>query len=273
MPFVAGLQPELGADGPDAVFAFRGDRLLVRLEGERARLPERAELERLVALDQTHYLGRLDDVRCFTVEVDGAVEPPAGWAFEGLRALFGRLEDDHFSIAGRAVQIVEWDRSHRFCGRCGEPTERMDTERARRCPRCGYLSFPRVTPAVIMRVERGDQILLARNAARGGTFWSVLAGFVEPGESLEEAVAREVREEVSLEVRHIRYFGSQSWPFPHQLMLGFTAEYAGGEISVDPSELVDAGWYTRDHLPNLPSKMSIARKLIDDWLLGAAGPG
>jgi NAD+ diphosphatase len=117
-----------------------------------------------------------------------------------------------------------------------------------------------------MRVERGDRILLARNVNFALGFYSVLAGFVEPGETLEEAVAREIDEEVSLTVRNIRYFGSQSWPFPHQLMLGFTAEYADGEITADPTELAEAGWYTRDSLPNLPSKMSIARKLIDNWL-------
>jgi NAD+ diphosphatase len=266
MPFVAGLQPEPGLDGPVAWFAFHGDRLLVQLDGDRVTLPDRSQLIGSIDPDATHYLGRLDGVRCFTLEVEGTIDPSPGHAFEGLRALFSRLDDDYFSIAGRAAQIVEWDRSHRFCGRCGEPTLRMETERARRCPRCGFLSFPRVTPAVIMRVERGDRVLLARNVNFVQGFYSVLAGFVEPGETLEEAVAREVEEEVSLEVRNIRYFGSQSWPFPHQLMLGFTADYAGGEIAADPAELAEAGWYTRDSLPNLPSKISIARRLIDNWL-------
>src|SRR5262249_6174054 len=155
----------------------------------------------------------------------------AGATFEGLRALYGRLSDEHYAIAGRAAQILVWDQTHRFCGRCGEPTVHAPTERAKLCPSCGLLSFPRLSPAVIMLVRRGaDEFLLARNRAFADGFFSVLAGFVEPGESLEEAVAREVEEEVGLEVDSIRYFGSQPWPFPHQLMIGFVARYASGEI-------------------------------------------
>jgi NAD+ diphosphatase len=144
----------------------------------------------------------------------------------------------------------------------------METERARRCPRCGFMSFPRLSPAVIMRIDRDDRILLARNVSFAQGFFSVLAGFVEPGESLEEAVVREVHEEVGLELTDIRYFGSQPWPFPHQLMIGFTARYAGGEIQIEPTELAEAGWYGRDALPALPGKISISRRLIDAWIEG-----
>lgn len=266
VPFLPGIRVPEDTTRPSAWFVFRGDQLLVRVEGERARLAHWSDLADVAAHDTRHYLGRLDDVDCFTVELEATHEPPPGMAFEGLRALFGRLSEEHFSVAGRAVQIVLWDRTHRFCGRCGEATLRLEAERARRCPRCGLLSFPRVSPAVIMRVERGDAILLGRNVNFQEGMYSCLAGFVEPGEDLEETVAREVQEEAGIHVRDIRYFGSQPWPFPHSLMLGFVAQYAGGEIHIDPTELADAGWFTRDNLPTLPSKMSIARKLIDAWI-------
>jgi NAD+ diphosphatase len=160
-----------------------------------------------------------------------------------------------------------WDQTHRFCGRCGEPTVHAPSERAKLCPKCGLLSFPRLSPAVIMLIQRGDEFLLARNPNFPEAFYSVLAGFVEPGESLEEAVAREVREEVGLEVTDIRYFSSQPWPFPHSLMIGFTCTYAGGDIVPQPDEIVHAAWFSRNgELPRLPGKLSIARKLID-WFL------
>lgn len=221
-----------------------------------------------VDFDSGHYLGRLHDVDCYTVLLDEALEPPDGASYEGLRGLYGRLPEDYFTIAGRAVQILLWDQTHRFCGRCGEPTVHAPSERAKLCPKCGLLSFPRLSPAVIMLVQRGeDEFLLARNPNFPEAFYSVLAGFVEPGESLEEAVAREVREEVGLEVTDIRYFSSQPWPFPHSLMIGFTCTYAGGDIVPQPDEIVHAAWFSRNgELPRLPGKLSIARKLID-WFL------
>ena len=266
--FVPAVRPPERPSERAVWFAFQGDQLLVVPADTEAALPEWAELERLGASPATaHYLGRLEDVDCFALDINpenGQLQLPDGRSLEGLRALYGRLPDNLFSVAGRAAQILEWDRTHRFCGRCGAPTERLQDERARRCPKCELLAYPRLSPAVIMLVRKGDEILLARNAARGGTFWSVLAGFVEPGESLEEAVVREVREEVGVEIRDLRYFGSQPWPFPHQLMIGFTANYASGEIQVDPHELVEARWFPKDELPEqLPSRISIARRLID----------
>jgi NAD+ diphosphatase len=207
-------------------------------------------------------------VDCYAVEIGEGLQPPAETAFEGLRALYGRMPDEYFSIAGRAVQILLWDNTHRFCGRCGQATVNAPAERAKLCPRCGLLSFPRLSPAVIMLVRRSaDELLLARNRSFAEGFFSVLAGFVEPGESLEEAVAREVREEVGLEVADIRYFGSQPWPFPHSLMIGFTATYASGEIHPQEDEIVEAAWFSRGgQLPRLPGKLSIARRLIDSFL-------
>jgi NAD+ diphosphatase len=252
-----------------AWFAFRGDRLLVQAEQDRAALPEYAELARLgVEFDAGHYLGRIGETDCYAVSLPDAFEPPAGLALEGLRALYARLPDDEYGVAGRAAQILVWDQTHRFCGRCGTPTINAPAERAKLCPQCGLLSFPRLSPAVIMLVQRGeDELLLARNRAFVDGFFSVLAGFVEPGESLEEAVAREVYEEVGLHVRDIAYFGSQPWPFPHQLMIGFTAHYADGDIRLQADEIAEAAWFNRrGELPKLPGKLSIARRLIDAFL-------
>ena len=191
--------------------------------------------------------------------------------FEGLRQVYGRLDEDLFWVAARAVQIVDWDRTHKICGRCGNQLITKTTERAKECPQCGLLHFPRLAPAIIVLVERDRELLLARSRHFLPGMYSVLAGFVEPGESLEEAVVREVKEEVGLTVKDIKYFGSQPWPFPHSLMIGFTAIYAGGEITLDDTEIEDAGWFTVDNLPPIPSKISIARKLID-WFRAKQRP-
>lgn len=213
-----------------------------------------------------HYLGLLDGRHTYAVEIAPENEPPPGHAFRGLRTIYGRVPDEVFAVAGRAAQIVEWDRSHQFCGRRGSPTEYAPGERAKRCPRCGLLSFPRLSPAIIVLVERGEEVLLAHGAGFAEGVYSTLAGFVEPGESLEEAVQREIREEVGIALSDIRYFGSQPWPFPHSLMIGFTAKHAGGEIQIDGREIVDAQWFSVADLPKLPQKISIARRLVDSYV-------
>ncbi len=265
--FWPGVRPPDEVAPSSAWFAFQGDRLLVRLDGDVVVMPDWLELESIGANHSSrHYLGRLDQIDCYVVDIGDSAEITEGLGLEGLRALYGRVPDEQLSLAGRAVQVLDWDRNHRYCGRCGELTVSLPTERAKRCPSCGLLNFPRLSPAVIMRIDRGEQVLLGRGPHFPEAFYSVLAGFVEPGESLEETVVREVYEEVGLEITDLRYFGSQPWPFPNSLMLGFTARYAGGEIRINPEELVDAAWFSRDRLPQLPSKMSISRQLIDAWL-------
>jgi NAD+ diphosphatase len=214
------------------------------------------------------FLGRLDGVECWAAGLGREAEIPEGTTLMDLRAAYGILGERRWAIAGRAVQLLEWDRTNRFCGACATPTELAPGERAKRCPSCGLLAFPRLAPAIITLVTRGDEALLGQGVNFGVPMYSCLAGFVEPGETLEEAVAREVREEVGVEIADIRYQRSQPWPFPHSLMLGFRAEWAGGEIEVDPVEIVDAKWFTRDDLPMVPPGLSIARTLIDDWLRG-----
>ncbi|HEX9259751.1 MAG TPA: NAD(+) diphosphatase [Acidimicrobiales bacterium] len=215
-----------------------------------------------------HFVGMLGTTACWAVDVpDGAPEPDDAF-YSDLRQLFGRLPEVQWSVAGRAVQLVDWGRTHRFCGRCGSPTEPASGERAMRCPSCRLLAFPRLAPAVITLITRGDEALLARGKTFPVPMYSCIAGFVEPGETLEEAVRREVREEVGVEVADVAYFASQPWPFPHSLMIGFTATWAAGDIAIDPVEIMDAQWFRRDDPPMIPPGISIARKLIDTWLVG-----
>jgi NAD+ diphosphatase len=265
--FVSGIVPPEERSELAWWFAFQESKLLVYQEPSFVSplyLVDLGELG-LTALSE-HYLGRFDNGPCYAVEVAGGTNPPAGMTFEGLRQVYGRLDEDLFWIAARAVQIIDWDRTHRFCGRCGVPLGTKAAERAKECPQCGLLHFPRLAPAIIVLVERGNELLLARSRHFMPGMYSVLAGFVEPGESLEEAVVREVKEEVGIEVTDIKYFGSQPWPFPHSLMIGFTATYVGGEISLDDSEIEDASWFTVDNIPRIPGKISIARKLIDRFI-------
>ena len=259
-------------------FAFRGQELLVRIEERTAILPSPEEWTAFgLSAEEPHLVGELRGSAAYAVGLDPELPLPEGMQVLGLRKLWGRLDEEAWKLAGRAVQIVEWDRNHRFCGRCGTPTTpsiSQPSERSRTCPSCGLQHFPRLSPAVITLVEDDEgRALLARSPHFVPGVYSTIAGFVEPGESLEEAVAREVREEVGVELRDIRYFGSQPWPFPNSLMIGFVAEHAGGEIRIDPSEIEDARWFGPDDLPLLPSRLSIARALVDDFLARIGRPG
>lgn len=207
-----------------------------------------------------HFLGELDGAGVWTVEID---EEPEDAAFVPLIMAHGKLGDELWSIAGRAVQIAAWWRTHQFCGSCGGRNELRDSERALGCDECKTLAYPRLAPAVIMLIHRDEEVLLAHGRSFGAPMYSTLAGFVEPGESLEQCVAREIREEVGVEVRDITYRASQAWPFPHSLMIGFTAEWASGDIDIDESEIVDAQWFPIDDLPNIPPPFAISRWLID----------
>ncbi len=247
-------------------FVLRDAKLLVRESDGEPRLPQLAADGRLpVAVCDVRCIGTLGDVPCFAARADGE-EAPAGLAFEPLRRLFDRLPDAELAIAGRATQVVEFDRTHAYCGACATPTRLTDAARARACPSCGEVVYPRLAPAVMALVCRdtpaGRELLLARGTRFQTPIYSALAGFVEPSESLEECVRREVREEVGVRVGDLRYFGSESWPFPHSLMIGFLAEYLDGEIVCQPGEIVDAQWFPRERLPQLPHRLSLARRLI-----------
>ncbi|MCB1745163.1 MAG: NAD(+) diphosphatase [Gammaproteobacteria bacterium] len=218
-------------------------------------------------LQSEHYLGRLDGCDCLAVQFDAGSTLPDSYGLVGLRQLLGRVDEEHFYLAGRALQILDWDRGTRYCGGCGSPTRVREDDRSKFCDECRIPVYPRLSPSIIVLVTRGEQMLLARNAAWGPSgFYSTLAGFIEPGESVEEAVHREVFEEVGVKVRNLRYLGSQSWPFPNSLMLGFHAEYAGGEFQYHDNEIADAQWFHIDDLPKVPTRYAISRWLIEDYI-------
>lgn len=263
-------QPDISRDNTFSQWWFvcQGSSLLIisDLEGHSS-IPQAKNSEALgIKPVRTQFLGYLAGHPCIAAELAKTAEIPKGLSLQNLRKLHGSLPDDLFAIAARAVQIVEWDRTHQYCGHCATPTTQLPTERAKRCPNCQHRQYPQLSPAVIMLIYRGDDILLARAPRFRPGMYSVLAGFVEPGESLEETVAREVKEEVGIEIKNIQYFGSQPWPFPKSLMIGFTAEYASGTITPEPSEIEAAAWFGRHNLPPVPGKLSIARRLID-WFV------
>jgi NAD+ diphosphatase len=257
-------EPEDAGESP-LVFAFRKRELLVTHEGQ---LPGVEMIDALgVVAVRRQYLGALDGSHCYSLELESDHAVPEGMAFRDLRMLFGSLDSPLHALAGRAVQVVEWDRTHQFCGACGAKTMLSESDRSRTCPSCKIPMYPRLSPAVIMAVERGDEILLGRSAHFPAGIFSVLAGFVEPGEKAEEAVVREVFEETGIVVDDVRYFSSQPWPFPNSLMLGFNARYVSGEITLEDDEVVEADWFPVNALPKtFPGNISISQWLLNDFI-------
>ena len=197
----------------------------------------------------------------------------AGLVLVGRREAADLMDVDDYWHMNRAFHLADWDRRTRFCGACAAPMERSDGEIAKVCPSCGAVSYPQIAPAVIMAVVRNGRLLMAHNRRHPGQMYSVLAGFVEAGETLEHAVSREVHEEAGILIRDIRYFSSQPWPFPNSLMVAFTAEYAGGELRGDDDEIDDLGWFSPADLPaQIPSSYSVARRLIE-WFVSEYGTG
>jgi NAD+ diphosphatase len=282
MPLVR--PPEKDDSSDSLCFAFKNRELLLIGEEGNYRLPLIKEMEKLdFSRIRTQYLGELVETSCYSMELDGSkisdksvlsdpFKHPSDAAavcdfsentcFVGLRELNGILGDSLAALAGKAVHIMEWDKNTVYCGRCGTETSLKENERAKQCPECGFTSFPKISPAIIVLIEKGDKLLLARSPHFPQGRYSIIAGFVEPGESIEQAVVREVMEEVGINIKNINYFGSQPWPFPDSLMIGFTAEHAEGDIKVDGVEIEDAGWYTKDEIPNIPGTDSISGQLI-----------
>lgn len=262
MTFHAAVRPPEGHDTTTARWLLvRRNQVLLDPEGG---LGVGADVAEGLATEQDppHYLGTWHDLPVWCRGVPDDAEAPEGCAFTDLYSLHARVDETAWFLAGRAVQIVEWGRTHRFCGRCGTATVWAEDDRSTRCPSCGLPFYPRLSPATITLVHRGREVLLARGKLFPVPMYSALAGFVEPGETLEQTVKREVKEEVGVDLGEVRYVSSQPWPFPNSLMLGFEAEYVGGDIVLDETEIADAQWFRIDDLPNVPGPISIAHKLI-----------
>lgn len=251
-------------------FVVHAKGLVARQVDGRFQLPSDEEVSALgLSPAQAHRLGSYNETDALALPIDGQVESP--FELLGLRALAGVFDAELFGVAGRAMHVHDWFTTHRYCGRCGTATVLSTKERCAVCPACAHHMYPRISPAIITLVRRGEQALLASNAKFPGRFYSTLAGFSDIGESLEQTVVREVREEAGVNVHRIRYFGSQPWPFPNSLMIGFMAEWESGEIVIDPSEISDAQWFSVDALPPIPPRLSIARQLIDAWIAEVGG--
>lgn len=260
----------------DLCLVIEGKRLLVRaavaatgqkLDDVRL-LPGYAELAGWAgATAMPLHVGQLGGRGCWMLAVeDAALPPPAGCEWIETRALLDTFTPAQWHAVSCARHLSWWQSRHRFCGMCGTATELATDEPARRCPACGALFFPVVSPAVIVAVTRGDELLLAHNRNFPPGMFSLLAGFVDPGETLEQATVREVREEVGIEIGGLSYVESQPWAFPNSLMVGFRARYAAGEIAADGKEIEEAGWFRRGALPQIPQPGTVARRLIEAWL-------
>jgi NAD+ diphosphatase len=264
MTFIAGLNPPEEVPENAFWFLFQNQKMFIKKEREEYSIPRSSDLEKLDLTPTTHqYLGSFNGIPCFAGELSDIITIPDNFSFQIPLTVFRQIDEELAWIMGLANQLVFWSRNHRYCGKCGKKMEEKTDERAKICPQCGLINYPRLSPAIIVAVIKGNRILLARPGKAPANFYSVLAGFVEPGESLKECVKREVREEVGIDVKNIRYFDSQPWPFPDSLMIGFTAEYAGGKIQIDNSEIVEADWFTAADLPSVPPKISIAGRLIE----------
>ncbi|GAC1647478.1 MAG: NAD(+) diphosphatase [Ktedonobacteraceae bacterium] len=223
------------------------------------------EIQALLQPQEVLYIGTWNDVPCLACEVGVEFVIPDGWRTLSLWSLFGKLDEVAYGIVGYAIQLLYWRQTSRFCPVCGHvPQDEVGTW-GRHCPHCGHTAYPHVTPAILALVHDGERMLLTHKPG-WGKHYSCIAGFTEPGESLEECVQREIYEEVGLEVTDIQYVGSQPWPFPHQLMVGYTARYIGGTLHLDQQELDDALWFAIDALPEMPPPMSLAHSIIMTWV-------
>lgn len=212
-----------------------------------------------------HNITPFDNAEVKTYRINEQIVDTVKYEWCGLRASFHKLPKDLYLKAGKCEEILYWDANTIYCGACGHPM-RQNTDISKKCDNCGKEIWPQLATAIIVLIHRGEEVLLVHAKNFKGNFYGLVAGFVETGETLEQAVVREVQEETGLNIKNIRYFGSQPWPYPCGLMIGFYAEYDGGEIRLQRSELSAGGWFHKDNLPEIPDKLSIARKLIDNWI-------
>jgi NAD+ diphosphatase len=265
--FMPGVEYPLEEKNDDLWFIFNSGKLAIEAEGDSIEIPLVSKINKYKhRLTHIHYVGQLEGKHCYAAEIGEIVGVEKDFSFGDLRTIMPNLAEDMFFIASRAIQIINWDKEHKYCGRCGVLMHQKSGERVKLCPSCGLTNYPRISPAIIVAVTKGNELLLAHNKNFRPGMFSVIAGFVDAGETFEECVKREVMEEVGIKVKNIKYFKSQPWPFPNSLMIGFTAEYESGEITPDGVEIEEAHWYTADKLPSIPSKVTISGKLIN-WFV------
>lgn len=262
--FIAGHRGPERVNGRVACCVFHGNRVFITREAGRPAIPHWDAAGCGFDLRAAHFLGTLAGVPCYGLALPPEATLPAGLELLGMRALILEGEETAAGVAGYALQILEWARTHRHCGSCGAATVPHAADRAVECPACRLTFYPRIAPVVMALVHRPGEILLTRKPGYAPGRYTVVAGFVEAGETLEQCLAREVAEEVGVAIRNPRYFGSQPWPFPNSLVMAFSAEWAGGAVRPDGSELEVARWFALDALPDLPEGVHISRQLIDD---------
>ena len=267
MEFIHQIKPPATIEAKDSLYFLINDQeIVVKHSRDRYWIPSEADmLSCTLDFKQSRFIGSLHDQFCYALEMPPEASLPGSLKSIPLRDVFAQFSASEIKAICLAKQIITWDKQYRFCGQCGEPTMELSDERAKVCRKCDLTNYPRLSPSIIVSVVKGKQILLARSARFPKGMYSVLAGFVEPGETLEECIIREIDEEVGIKVKNIKYFGSQNWPFPHSLMIAFTTDYAAGEITIDNNEIVDAQWFTVEDLPRIPGSYSIARKMIDHF--------
>lgn len=246
---------------------FYQDQLLLKKQNDRFSIPCSEQPPVCIPVGTTiHPICTLDGYPCKAVAIDcPTVEAEDEYILTGLRTSYDLIPLKQYQMAGKAAEILHWDRNSRFCPVCGTKMEQKE-DIMKKCPQCGNEIYPSISTAVLVLLRKEDRLLLVHARNFKGTFNSLVAGFLETGETLEECVAREVKEETGLDVKNITYFGNQPWPYPSGLMVGFIADYAGGELILQDEELSSGAFYTRDNLPELPRKLSLARKMIDWWI-------
>lgn len=265
--FIPEVVPSKEKADSDLWFLFDKNKILIKILENTITIPSWEDIANLSIINEgEHYLGRLMQVCCYTSNVTKFDTLPSNLEFRDFRSIGDSLILDLYLVAGKASEIIYWDKTHQYCSKCGTKTNPHKTERAMICPTCGFTAYPVISPAIIVAVSKADELLLAHNNNFPEGLYSTIAGFVEAGETFEHCVKREVYEETGILVKNIKYFTSQPWPFPNSIMIAFTAEYQAGEIKVDGIEIGDANWFKIESMPNLPMKSTVARKLIDNFI-------
>lgn len=252
-------------------FVFKNNELLIKIQNGLVFFPDENDINSLnISLTDINSFMTQDESEFVFCEINVLTSLPDNFKFYNFRSLVALLDRPNFNLAAKALHLASWNKTYKYCNKCGTLLNEKDDERAKICPKCGFIIYPRISPAIITAIIKDKKLLLAHNTNFIDNMYSVIAGFVEPGETFEDCVSREVFEETNIKVKNIKYFGSQPWPFPDSLMVAFICEYESGELKVDGVEISDADWYGVDELPVIPKGGSIARRLID-WFIDNYG--